>query len=532
MAPSRRRKHEAADADGWVRVNNKEDRVAQQAANSAYERSLRQQRGEQKGEGKQDDKGHHGVRPKRPARAGDPEPGVLSYDSSDSSRCSFVYHSRLFSVSTKEDGWACYNCAMPANHESRTHCGICGAKYKEDMAPNKNGKDNKKADDMQVDPPKEADAAAAGGDKSLSETHKIPAYKKLVAELSRPRATPGAPAKAVALPGVTAADRLAAAQKAFNGATQLLKSARDAEESEETVAFLSKNVSARKTAVDKAEAAAKDAPAPAQKAPAILLENARGKLSKAKELHLEWAQNAWRLKGIAETRKTAAAKQYTDLITALQQELELYQTEAALAASEWDKINMQLDREKLAEIKVLEDAVTNLEPVVPAAVAVVPAAPAPAAPPAALPSILPLSQLAPMALPDDMELLRRSAATRIALHHLDDQEEEVRVSYPFCWGHVESVGLTWADITTLLPTEIIGDVQPKGDCTIPRRVLGALRRRLDGLATLWEVAHAMLSTEADVTTAANAVITNVMDEAKRMDSRKRVKAPETTESEN
>ena len=83
--------------------------------------------------------------------------------------------------------------------------------------------------------------------------------------------------------------------------------------------------------------------------------------------------------------------------------------------------------------------------------------------------------------------------------------------------------------TTLLPAAIIGDAQPKGECTIPRRVLGALRRRLDGLATLWEVAHAKLSTETEVTTAANAVITNVMDEAKRMDSRKRVKAPEAGE---
>ena len=93
------------------------------------------------------------------------------------------------------------------------------------------------------------------------------------------------------------------------------------------------------------------------------------------------------------------------------------------------------------------------------------------------------------------------------------------------------MGLTWADITTLLPAEIIGAAQPPSENTIPRRALGALRRRLDGPATLWDVLHAKLSTELEVATAANAVITNVMDEAKRMDSRKRVKAPNAVDGE-
>ena len=143
---------------------------------------------------------------------------------------------------------------------------------------------------------------------------------------------------------------------------------------------------------------------------------------------------------------------------------------------------------------------------------------------AKLPVIQPLTDVTAMELPGDLELLRHCASVRPALHHMDDQEDDVRAAYPFCWTHLEGLGLTWEQVTPLLPAQLVSADKPEPEQTVPRRVLGALRRRLDSLATLWEVKHAMLSTETEVTAAANSVITSVMDQAKRLDSRKRVNA--------
>ena len=138
MAPiGRRSKHSAADDDGWQQVASKKvRRVAQRAADAAYEKALSSQkgRGAKDAKGNQSDKGHHGIRPRGPARDGDPKPGVVVYDASDSSRCSFTYHGKLFTITSAPGGWGCPICAMPSNLKSRTHCGVCGAKRKEDAA--------------------------------------------------------------------------------------------------------------------------------------------------------------------------------------------------------------------------------------------------------------------------------------------------------------------------------------------------------------------------------------------------------------
>ena len=231
---------------------------------------------------------------------------------------------------------------------------------------------------------------------------------------------------------------------------------------------------------------------------------------------------------------TEVANRYSALAAALLVEKEAYLAKAKACVEDWNTTNTAIDSRMKEGVSAAALEVDRLAPKKPEPVAADATAPAtssdaatpsPPPAPAPLPPLRPLVVLPPMDLPEDESFLQILASVRITLHELHDQEEDVRSCYPVSYGQLIASGLTWDGLTTLLPPEIVGDTEPSGDILIAWRLLGSLRRRLDGLAAMWDVKHAQLSTESTVVAAALSFTTSVMDQAKRVQQTKRT-APE------
>jgi hypothetical protein len=89
-------------------------------------------------------------------------------------------------------------------------------------------------------------------------------------------------------------------------------------------------------------------------------------------------------------------------------------------------------------------------------------------------------------------------------------------------------GLDGPQLKTLLPSECVHEARPDPAEVIPQRTLGALRRQLDKMAALWEVKHAELAKQAEVTAGAESLFASVMGEAKRIQHRKRLPSSDMT----
>ena len=541
----------AAD-DAWTTVLSPADatkakaaakelaRLQAQAANTSQGRGA----GKGGGRGNAAAPASHGMKPLRPLQAGDDPPGVLAYDAAKPSWCEFSWRGQRWRCNTAFGGWTCMVCAMPSNRSERTHCCCCGAKPKPgcptvDPAPTSTA-------------PAPQAAAGTGGASSTSDsegevmdlTDKCVAIAYTVPSLDDDLEALSWPSEKSAneplagkgrLPAAdAAAQKLATAKAALTVAQAMVQMmASSALQSKETQVQLAKEVTLQLANVEAAQKAADAVPTAAQgtaKTMAQQLVNAPKRLANCTESYLEWHQKATDRKVASELKMTNVANRYSELAAALVVEKQKYLDQARLCVGAWGALNTTIEARMKAEVHAVELEVMTLTPAKsPQPLALPAPAPVVAPPPPsvvvlALPPLQPLTQLPPMDLPDDEDYVRTLASVRLTLHELHDQEEEVRSSYPVTFAHLVAHGITWEKLAQLLPEAIVGAVEPAADSTNAWRLLGALRRRLDGLATLWDVKHAMLSSETAVVNASQAFTTCVLDQAK---SKRKRAAPDT-----
>ena len=538
----------AAAADEWTLV---ESRAAAQAV-AKLRSDAPKTTGGAKGPGKGGGKGlaakpvtHHGLRPQRVATKEDSPPGTLVFDETKPGWCDFTWRGQRYRCNTAFGGWTCTVCSMPTNRSDRTHCCCCGAKPKTDSTTFDKAPTS-------AYPAPQAAAGTGGASSTVSEeaedidldkcaalSHTLPSLDDDLAALVWPTAQDSEPlaGKGRLPPAAKAQAELAEAQDALakaNGALRLL-----ADGPKNVVTVLTAEVERHQklvTAAQKtADAAASPEPPVDDRTPLQLLIAAQGRLSNCSGSHLAWRQAAQKRRATREEEMTEVANRYSALAAALLVEKETFLAKAKVCVEAWNTTNTAIDERMKAAVAATALEVDSLTLKKPEPVAG-PAATAPAAPPevatptpppapAPLPPLRPLVVLPPMDLPEDEDFLRILASVRCTLHELHDQEEDVRSCYPVSYGQLIASGLTWDGLTTLLPPEIVGDTEPSGDTLIAWRLLGSLRRRLDGLAAMWDVKHAQLSTEATVVAAALTFTTSVMDQAKRVQQTKRT-APE------
>lgn len=142
----------------------------------------------------------------------------------------------------------------------------------------------------------------------------------------------------------------------------------------------------------------------------------------------------------------------------------------------------------------------------------------------------PIAQL-PTPVPADSEKVAGAQyAIRQGLRMLDMQSVAVKVT----WAQFYVAGLTWEQCVKLVPFTIVSaamqDVDeiigPLATDPVPRRVLGCLRAQLDALAVDWLVQ----ASAASVNTQATIFAQGAIDQAKRIQERKRPVEEETEKS--
>ena len=131
-------------------------------------------------------------------------------------------------------------------------------------------------------------------------------------------------------------------------------------------------------------------------------------------------------------------------------------------------------------------------------------------------------------LPADPLIVNAMQVVRSGFVLLDMQDSPVAVT----WSELLSQHFSWATFCTLVPWEIIGETEPpfakdagpSPQHTVPQRLLGCLRSQLNELATqeVWRTAQ-QASVEA-VQEEASAFAHKCLDQAIRMQNRKRLAA--------
>ena len=147
--------------------------------------------------------------------------------------------------------------------------------------------------------------------------------------------------------------------------------------------------------------------------------------------------------------------------------------------------------------------------------------------------LLPPAQLPSPAMPACEQAAQALYVLRDALRVLAMQEQRV----PFTWADLDAAKLCWDDFCALVPFEITaqsvpGLVREKGPTKtdqVPRRTLECLRTQLDGIATQYATQNAASATVDGLRQQANAYAEQILDQAKRIQDRKRV-AESTAES--
>ena len=108
----------------------------------------------------------------------------------------------------------------------------------------------------------------------------------------------------------------------------------------------------------------------------------------------------------------------------------------------------------------------------------------------------------------------------------------MRAACTICCGTIAHQGMKSEMINTLSPTALI----PSGGDTadhvpVLQHTLGVLRRQLDRMPTLWDVKHLELLMSKEIQAGPSALYAKVMDEAKRIQRRKRMPSVETKQLE-
>ena len=137
-------------------------------------------------------------------------------------------------------------------------------------------------------------------------------------------------------------------------------------------------------------------------------------------------------------------------------------------------------------------------------------------------------QLPAASLPSDQMETIVLAEVLKGLHLLEEQDLDVRAAYPVRWHMLWDQGMTDPLLENLLPKDLLGETRPDPNLVIPQRTLGALRRQLDRLATQWDVKYTQETVQALAEEGATAMYNRVMDEAKRVQTRKRTQPADAT----
>ena len=112
------------------------------------------------------------------------------------------------------------------------------------------------------------------------------------------------------------------------------------------------------------------------------------------------------------------------------------------------------------------------------------------------------------------------------LHQLEEQDLETRAAFPIRWGMLWTAGLDGPQLKSLLPSDLLHEQRPDPATVVPQRTVGALRRALDKMAVLWELKHAEIAMQTEVSAGAASFHASVMCEAKRIQQRKRLPSAE------
>ena len=112
----------------------------------------------------------------------------------------------------------------------------------------------------------------------------------------------------------------------------------------------------------------------------------------------------------------------------------------------------------------------------------------------------------------------------MSLQQLEEQDLEVRLAFPLYWSMLEEQGMNGGILAKLLPQDLLQAADAL--VPIPQRTIGALRRQLDYMSALWAVKASELLIVADVQAGASTMCAGVMDEAKRIQRRKRLSEAE------
>ena len=146
----------------------------------------------------------------------------------------------------------------------------------------------------------------------------------------------------------------------------------------------------------------------------------------------------------------------------------------------------------------------------------------------------PTALLPPAVLPvPDMPKSEQAAQSlyvlQSALKMLAMQETQVM----FTWADLGAAKLCWGDFCKLVPVEVTAQSIPNLDPEhgpkeaepVPRRTLECLRVQLDSIMTRWTAKDAEAAAKNELNTQANAFAATILDQAKRIQDKKRLAAP-------
>ena len=537
-----KRKVLSADGETWVsqrRRNEKSLDPQDKAALEAFKQGLYAAK---EGGGKSGVQQRTNGPQHRPVREGDPPPGPPEM-SPNSKWCTVTWRKQLYWIDTSKGGWACPNCHMPCNHNHRWYCVLCGKKWESAATkPSPASADQSKPSDKDSEEESSASSDGSSDESSESEAeNKDTAAKKCAADQG-PCPNLRAMIEAQVTPTVTIATEgtlntsspkyaLETAQAEADGADALLQMAQNMPKpSKAVLESLGADAELKKKALTLAKEKAEKADLPATPATALLrLEAAQEKVTAMEKDHEAWRLKAFAKKAEMEKKFANEEQQLRERATLLFLEADKRREAARVNVNQWDDVNITINNRWKAKIATQKDHIAALTAAAP--VTVLPAVPAAPAPPAAAvppPVLQPLVTLPTIPLPESMEEIVHMAAVLTGLHQLEEQDLDVRAAHPVCWSMIWEAGLDGEELARLLPKECALETRPDPSTTIPQRTLGALRRVLDKQAALWEVKHAELNMQAEVTAGAQTLFASVMSEAKRIQHRKRLPSAELT----
>ena len=459
----------------------------------------------------------------------DPPPGKVLFDD-DKHRAVFTFRKKVFSVSTAQGGWACTECCMPANRSNRTTCACC-SKPKPDGAkvtPKAKASPKPKDDDKETEPV-EDEVMGEPKPTCAAMTHTIPHMILLSGALVWPK-----DGESEGKTKATVEDRAQEVRDLEKEvfAAETFVTAMGATSS--MAAPMKKEIIRLEGLLAKAKELAKESKSEQTPTQALKdLASTNELLSKKKKEYYIWHQKATAHKITLQEEADSTANQFKELADLLLAEAQAFAAGAKGCVEAWDAKNLTVDARMKAEIEGLKAKASEMSQKIPGAAedslpwvkagAKVAVAGQPAAP-TQLPKITPMVDIPMIDLPDSMPLLHACAGVRQVLHQMAEQEDEVREAYPLTWGNLSSAGLSHDDLTLLLSADIAGTKAEGHEAPVPKRIVGALRRQVDRLATLWEVKHAKLAMTTEAKAFAQAFRVANMDEAKRL-QRKRTTPP-------